>query len=221
MIDLSKIEYKHFNSHDVEDVALCDFLRFFQNRIGSVLDVGAHDSVRHYCREAKRIVNGRYEAIDILPDPDTALLVDKYHVGNFKHFSFGDEGFDAIISVSSIEHSGLTTYKADHGDHHRERDEMLTHMFWWARKFVFVTFPFGQEGMVSGQYANITDEALLDFESSARSRQFAPLACDFYFSEHPQNKKPWTWISREEAAMVPLNPAIEVQCIGVCSWMKV
>jgi len=217
MVDLSKIELKHFNSHDIEDVALCDFLRFFQNRIGSVLDVGAHDSVRHYCREAKRIVNGKYEGIDILPDPNTALLVDKYHVGNLMDLNH-HTGFDAVFSISAIEHCGITTYKSK--DWRQERMDVFDRMLANAHLFVFLTFPFGEEGLVLNQYANVTDEDLREFNSIAKGDGFSALAFDFYFCSHPQMKLPWEPISRDKAARVPLNPEIEVQNVACCSWMK-
>lgn len=219
MIDLSKIELKHKNAHDVEDVALCDFLRFFNTRIESLLDVGAHDSRRHYCRDARSILSGRYEGIDVLDDPDTALLIDKYHVGNFMN-KYDLNPFDAVISISAIEHSGLTTYRMT--DHKAERYRVLDKIFAHSFRFVFLTFPFGQDGMVEGQYSNITNKELVRFDRIADDEEngFSILAKDFYYCQHPQMGLPWEQISREDCAKIPLNPAIEQQTVAVCSWMK-
>jgi hypothetical protein len=220
VIDLSAIELKKKNAHDVEDVALCDFLRMFSSRFNknsNMLDVGAHHSHAHYAREAKAIFPGTYEGIDVLEDPDTALLLDQYHVGNFRQTML--PGYDLIFSVSALEHCGISTYKVR--NYREERYWIARHIFSRASQFVFLTFPFGLGGLVENQYANITDADLHEIDRQAESLSFRPLAFDFYYSEHPQQGKPWKAISREEAAQVPLDPAIEQQTVAVCSWMKI
>jgi hypothetical protein len=220
VIDLSAIELKKKNAHDVEDVALCDFLRMFSSRFdksSSMLDVGAHHSHAHYARQAKAIFPGRYEGIDVLEDPDTALLLDEYHVGNFRRILL--PGYDLVFSISALEHCGISTYKAP--NYREERYFIARQMFCRATQFVFLTFPFGLGGLVENQYANITGADLYEFNRLADSLDFRCLALDFYYNDHPQQGKPWKAISREEAAQVPLDPAIEQQTVAVCSWMKI
>jgi hypothetical protein len=94
-------------------------------------------------------------------------------------------------------------------------------MFYRAGQFVFLTFPFGLNGLVENQYANITNADLCEFERLAECLSFRPLVFDFYYNEHPQQGKPWKAISREDAAKVPLDPAIEQQTVAVCSWMRI
>jgi hypothetical protein len=216
VIDLSKIELKLKNAHDVEDVALCDFLRFFRNRISSALDVGAHYSHAHYAREVRSLISGYYDGIDLLPDPDTAPLLDNYHVANFSDAVLWN--YDVIFSISALEHCGISTYKIE--DYREERYQIASGMFRLAEQFVFMSFPFGLDGLVEDQYANITNLDLVNIERVALSSSFIPLVYDFYYNEHPQQGKPWERLTRQQASKIPLDPAIEQQTVAVCSWMR-
>lgn len=206
------------NNRDVEIPSVIDFIHIFGCSIQSLLDVGAHDSFASYAPLVWRFMDGKvYHAIDILEDPKTAEFVDRYIQCNVLNYTF-DSRYDLVMSISAIEHCGMTTYKSPDPKH--ERLNFFQRLCDLSQRLVFVTFPFGLEGQVEGQYANITYEELRAYDRMAFYLNFKPLTRHFYFNEFPQQGKLWREVSRNEAAQVPLNPAIDIQCVGVCSWIK-
>lgn len=214
MLDLSQITYKHLNSHDVEGPALCQFLRMFSGRIDSVLDVGADYSHAHYALDVRRLVK-KYDAIDILLDPKVAAIVDRYYVGNVTTAALSH--YDCVFSMSAIEHCGITTYKAD--SHREEQERVVAKIFQLSSRFVFLTFPYGLAGGHHGQYQNITPDVLLNLRGVAAKLGFLVLTEDFYYNPHSQQQRPWSLISKQEAGQVPYDPNVDVQCIGIVSWI--
>src|SRR6185369_647825 len=108
--DLTRsIEYTHLNERDVEIPALLGFLEARRGTFASVLDVGAHHSAHYYAPLVRaRFPGVVYDGVDIVPDPETAGLIDTYHVGNVTEVQLGP--YDLVSCVSTIEHCGITHY---------------------------------------------------------------------------------------------------------------
>jgi hypothetical protein len=216
MIDLTKIEYRYYNNRDIEIPMLMTFLNDFDYGIYSLLDVGAHDSHASYARKVAEFMKERpaYHAIDILPDPITAQIVDGWFTGNFLEFEHED--YDCVISISAIEHAGITTYKAIPMG---ERLKIVEKMFTLSKRFVFLTFPFGQPGG-SDQYQNIGPEEFRLYDVAAEGHGFVPLFQEFFFNPFPQEKREWMSVTRAECAAVPYDSRIDQQTVACLAWMK-
>lgn len=171
----------------------------------SLLDVGAHWSSHYYARALADLVP-LYEALDVLPDPDTASLVGAYHVGNVLEFN-PPQKFDLVTCISSIEHSGITTYQVP--DWKFERTEVFAKMATLGRR-LFVTFPFGSEYLVAGQYASVTVDDLMKWGRLVRSVRVA-----FYWYEGAHRGSEFKQIGVEEASQVVYDPDRGNQCVAV------
>lgn len=217
MIDLEKLEYRYYNNRDIEIPMLMTFLNDFGYGIYTLLDVGAHDSHASYAPMVAEFMKERpaYHAIDILPDPITSQIVDQWYGGNFLEFKH--EPYDCVISVSAIEHAGITTYKAIPTG---ERLKIVEKMFMLSKHFVFLTFPFGLPGGSPGQYENIGPQELQLYELAAEGHGFVPLFQEFFFNPFPQEKREWMSVTRAECAAVPFDPRIDQQTVACLAWMK-
>jgi hypothetical protein len=145
------------------DVKVPTLLAFFQ-RIGhvdSLLDIGAHSSSRHYAKELLPFTD-RYDGIDLIDDPETQPYLTHYYVGNA--ITYPLQTYDAVICVSTIEHAGVSTYK---GDYVQERMKLFERCVSLANKYVWISFPVGQEYVHLNEFAPITEEQLSRWESLA------------------------------------------------------
>lgn len=204
---------KHRNAHDVEDVLLCEFLREHQDEIKSVLDVGAHYSHAHYAPEVRKIIKGRYDAVDILTDEKTAGIVNSYFNCDVKSL-LRSALYDCVFSISAIEHCGMTSYKCDNP--RKERLNVIQRINELAERFIFLTFPFGKPAHVENQYENITHDELLDWMRVIGGKCWT----QFFFNEFPQEGSPWIRITSRECAEIERDPAKDQQTVAVCCWVK-
>lgn len=162
--------------------------------IASLLDIGAHWSGHHYAKDLREFVDD-YVGIDIQPPDDiTGKLLNTYHTGNVNDFPF-NRLFDAVICVSTIEHAGVSTYKADYV---KERMALFSKCLRLARKYVWISFPVGQEHIEEGQLAIITEDHLCAFESMAKDYKVKER---FLYSQGPQAGHRWREHSKREVAV--------------------
>ena len=207
MFVLSKIEYKNFNERDVEVPAVIDFVKTkIAEGASSLLDVGGHYSYATYAKDLRAIMtDNSYDACDILPDPDTAQIVNKFWVGNVR--DLGLSNYDLVISVSVIEHCGITTYKAD--DIENEQLCVVKSIMALANKSVFLTFPYGEVGIFPGQFSNIHEKLLRRVEGAWFELKGvgAQIECRFFYNEFPwqPSPKPWVELNPQEASLAPLG----------------
>lgn len=205
----SRIEYRHFNERDVEIPALIDFLRAREGRFFSLLDVGAFGSHAYYAPLVKSLFPGSaYHGVDIKPDPRTAELLNRYHQGNVLELPLGR--YDVVFSVSTIEHCGMTSYKSD--DPAAERFQVFCRLRDLAKKYLFLTFPFGLEGEFPGEYANITAAELDRYAAACPG---AAVKTRFFYNEFPQGREKWVAVDRKKASGVALRADRGVQCVCI------
>jgi len=176
----------HKTDRDCESPLVVEFLSSRQWHGGSLLDVGAHYSGETYAPMI-RCYATRYDGIDIQPaDSSTAALLDNYFVGNANTFQFDLPQYDAVICVSTIEHSGVSTYQGDPVD---ERMKLFHRCLDLARKHLFISFPIGQEYTVPGQLSVVTDAQLSVWEGWGRA--YTKCRTRFFQSQGPQAVHPW------------------------------
>ncbi len=198
----------YHNERDLEIPALLEFLRLRPD-IESALDVGACGTQASYAPEVRTLLK-QYDGVDILPDPATAEILDGYDVGSLRELA--PRTYDCVFSISTIEHSGISTYKA--GDYHLERGRVFIAMYELARKYLLVTCPFGTEMLIPDQYANVTEADLVNWEAVT-----GPLQVDFYFVEGLGG--PFHRIDRETARLVEFDPALGYpRCVAIIKATK-
>jgi hypothetical protein len=177
--------------------------------LGSLLDIGAHYSGHHYAREIRNHV-GEYHGIDIQPpDELTKSILHAYFVGNANDYHF-DHHYDAVICVSTIEHSGVSTYK---GDYVKERQALFEKCLSLARKHLWISFPVGQPYIFEGELAVVTAEHMAMFESLCKG---CTVKKRFFYNQGPQANHPWYQHAKREVAFkVPYIEYIGNQSIAV------
>ena len=200
----------NYNERDIEHPALINFVKEHAD-IKSVLDVGAHYSYNTYAPELRKLVK-QYDGVDILPDPITAKIVDNYFVKNVKKLK-GE--YDLVSCVSTIEHSGISTYtNANYKD---EQKYVFLKLLNLSKKYVFLTFPYGLESFHEGEFANLTESQLDRFCEYTEGME---VKTTFYYSPAPQQKEPFFEIDQELAATIPYVKELGTRCICVMEITK-
>lgn len=206
MISIEDIEYIENNERDIEVPSLIGLVQQYRPR--TFLDVGAHYSWYTYANSIKMIVE-QYDGLDIIEDPKTAEVIDKYMVVNVTDF-ISSIKYDFVSCISVIEHSGISTYKKD--NYKLERIKVFEKLVQLSKKYLYITFPYGANGIVENEYANITKEDLSEFNMIAITYGFS-FEPYFYFNEFPQGGMPWRSILSSEASNIPLDTTKGVQCV--------
>jgi hypothetical protein len=212
ILDASKIEYVNFNERDVEAPALVSALDRFKPV--SVLDVGACYSWYTYAHAVRGLVpRGGYEALDLLPDEQTAAIVDHYHVAGVREFALdATRRFDVTFSVSVLEHVGV---KPERVSNDRElRQGFVRAMLGLTERAAFLTFPFGAGGWCPGECIVVPDEELWAFQALGLDKGFES-KCQFFYSPFPQGREKWSQVSREVASAVPLRLELGCTCVAL------
>jgi len=215
LINLSTVNCQHKNERDLEIPALLNAVKNRLDNIKHLLDVGAHYSHAHYARPLKQILDDRtYTGVDILADDITSQIVDKYYVGNISDLDI--QKHDFVSFISCIEHCGLSTYKVN--DFRAEQYHIFRRIFSLANKYVLMTFPFGQDHIYPGEYANITTEMLTNFTSIANQQGFHTIEEEFYYNVFAPGGHPYIQIPRDLAADVPMKKEKGTQCVCLSLW---
>lgn len=192
-------------NRDCENPSVIKFLK--SRPIESLLDVGAHYSHANYAHQLREMVK-EYEAIDILSDPPTEAIVDKYYVGNVNDRQI-QRSYDAVISVSVFEHAGLSTYKADHT---KEVINLFKTCLLYAKKYVWLSFDVGQEWLTEDQHSPITKD-IWD-EMLNLSKQYK-VKKRFFYTQGSQAGHPWIEHDKEDVAFrIPYIFYVGNQSIG-------
>lgn len=205
------IVYTHYNDRDVETPALLQAVEEAMP-LDSLVDVGAHHSCATYAPRLREILRDAfYGAVDPYYCEETAKIADMFFRGNVLAID-ASSGYDFVACVSSIEHSGITTYKVE--DYLLERRQVFAKLVCLTRKRLFISCPFGLPALYEGQYANVTDEDLDEWEG-VTTRVRMKSEARFFYTKFAQGKEPWVEISREEARVVPMDKALGIQCVMI------
>lgn len=195
---------------DAEAVVLTEYVNGLPP-IKSALDVGCHSS-RDEGRYAEAIKGRvkRYDGIDIKHDPRLDGFLDNYFVGNVNDFVFPQK-YDLVTCVSTIEHTGLSTYKADPLT---ERMGMFMKCLELSNKYVWISFPLGQEYTFPDQLSVITEKILKRWEGLTSN--FKVKERFFYNPGGPQSGSAWIEHSKRDVAVkIPYIDMNGNQSIGL------
>lgn len=194
-------------NRDAENPSVIEFVKNHPD-ITSLLDVGAHHSWANYAPEIRKLVKD-YDAIDILPDPQTEAIVDKYYVGNANDKKI-QKSYDCVLSVSVFEHCGLSTYTADHDD---EVLKLFKTCLLYTKKYAWLSFDVGQKYVTPGQHAPITKglwDLMLIYAEKYKVKK------RFFYTQGSQAGHPWVEHDKEDVAFkIPYISYIGNQSIAV------
>lgn len=165
---------------DVENVVVKEFIEKLSPR--SLLDVGAHYSHQSYAITIRPYIE-KYDGIDILECQETANILDNYYVGDANAIELPQ--YDVVICISTLEHSGLSTYS---GDYVEERMKLFKSCLRLAKSHALFTFPVGLEYVYPGQLATITKNHMRRFTLMARGWHIKER---YFLSQGPQAGHPW------------------------------
>ena len=199
---------------DCEVPILLEFLHKIAP-IESLLDIGAHTSCvpEKYGQEIRKLVR-RYDGIDVLPPTETESILNHYMVGNALDIylpASGIPNYEVVICVSSIEHSGVSTYKV--ADIQAEQTKLFKKCLELAEKYVWISFPVGQEYVYPNELSIITEKQLKEWETLVSDFKVKER---FFYNQGPQARHPWYEYSKREVAVrIPYIDYIGNQSIAV------
>lgn len=194
-------------NRDAENPSVLEFIDKHLD-IASLLDVGAHNSWTNYAPEMRNRIHD-YEAIDILPDPQTEAIVDKYYIGNANDHKIS-RTYDCVISVSVFEHCGLSTYTANH---EKEVIELFKTCLSLSNKYLWLSFDVGQQFITPGQHSPITRGL---WKEMLRLTKEYKVKKRFFYTQGSQAGHPWIEHDKEDVAFkIPYISYIGNQSISV------
>ncbi len=186
------------NERDVEIPAMRKFVA--AHKVESLLDVGAHWSHALYAHDLRKLVRV-YHGIDMQEDEATAAILDRYMVGNVLKLD-SRKKYDYVISMSSIEHAGITSYQVK--DYERERDKVFKKCLALSRRHVWMSFPVGPPHLIEGQYATIDNETLTGWLRSLTRSKFTDVETRYYLYDLDSDS--YGVVSRAEAMAAEYPP---------------
>lgn len=221
MLDLETLKYTHYNERDIEIPEAQQYVaeRVAKGDINTLFDVGAHYSYNYYAQSFRDILGQEkaYHAIDVLDCPETTKIVDSYFVNNVMNLT-SRPTYDIVTCISTLEHVGI--YEHIEGgpteDHINSKKSFVVQLYALAKKGLFITFPYGKEGIFRPHYANITHD-FLDFMGLSGKVRGYGVSAHWYYNEFPQGKEQWKVISEADADNVILEPSKGVQCVCIFS----
>lgn len=198
---------KYRTDRDVEVPLLLEFLE--ETRPTSLLDVGAHWSHASYAPEVRKLVK-TYDAVDILPDPQMADIVDHYYVGKLGDHLERLPKYDTVICVSTLEHAGISTYK---GNYLAERFGLFRQCLELAEKNAWFSFPVGQNYCYPDELAVVTRGHLKTLKALAVGRLIEER---FFLTQGCPVGHPWYEHQKKDVALkIPFIDFIGCQSLCV------
>lgn len=214
MLILEKDFIKEFpvvnrTDRDCESPLLLEYIKSNAESMGSLLDIGAHHSASstHYAHKIRPLVK-KYDGVDIVDDPEAKKVLDHFYVGNANTLDLPQ--YDMVICVSTIEHAGLSTYK---GDYVSERMQLFMRCLELTKKYMWISFPVGQEYIFPNELAPITDKQLKRWETLTSNFKVKER---FFYTQGAQAGFPWReHTKRDVAVKIPYIDFIGNQSIAV------
>ena len=212
---------KFNNERDLEVPVVLNWVKKLGREHSSIdlLDVGAHYSHATYAHEVRSLIPSpnTYDGVDILPDPETAKVLDNYLVQDVKTLD-GPYAYryTHTMCISVLEHSGINPYQSTNIE--AEQLAVFEKILNLGPRGSLFTFPFGSPGVYPKEYSNIHLDLLMRMDEISNKVFGLNSYFDtkFYFSDFPPRGTPWKELSLEEASKVPLRVDVGVvQCVCV------
>lgn len=203
------LEVKYKNERDVEIPLLLDFIRTHTG-IKKVLDIGCARSI--YVPEIRKLTK-IFDCIDFEEDKKLTPFLDNYFLGDATEAPL--DIYDLVFAISVIEHYGIKQKPTI--NYQDKQIELVKKIGEFSDKYIFLTFPFGQLGLVKDEFA-IVDDVLLAMFGDVLSEY--KLETEFYFNLNPQSGAKWAKTTLALASVVSHDKELGVRCICVLKGVR-
>lgn len=202
-----KVKYK--NERDIEIPLLIDFIKKHPD-VEKVLDVGCARSL--YIPLVKNLTR-LLDCVDFERDEKLAPIFDNYFFGDATEVRLGQ--YDLVSAISVVEHYGV---KQKPVLNYQDRQIALVEKIGQtAKKYVFLTFPYGELALIEGEFAVVDDVLLSMFEDVLDDFK---LTKEFYFNINPQSGAKWIKTTPALASVVKHDPDLGVRCICILKGVR-
>lgn len=204
---MSNVDFpvRYCNERDVEILLLLNFVDAHSTDIESALDIGCCGSV--YALRISQLVPV-YDGIDFAIDQAIVPLLDHYFQGDVLTVAL--EPYDLVSAVSVIEHYGVKQEPSI--DFRSKQQELVARAGRLAKKYIFLSFPYGLPGMHENEFANIDEEQLKRFE---RILEDFRLTETFYFNDNPTLGSHWAEIVQAVASGIEYVRTLGTRCVCI------
>jgi len=200
---------KYKSERDVEIPLLIDFIKKCRD-IDKVLDVGCARSI--YLKQVRKLVR-IFECIDMEFDKKANLFLDNYFIGDVTESNLGS--YDLVFAISVIEHYGVKQRPASCPL--CSQKDLVKKIASLAKKYVFLSFPYGQGAKIPGEFSVIANEELVFIIGALK--EFA-LKVRFFGKTSPGVQKSWLEISQKRADQVVYDGRHGVTCVCIVEGEK-
>lgn len=177
------------NERDIEIPLLFEFVRKMDGQYLSVLDVGC--SFAAYTKELKGMV-GELHGVDLLRQENIVQDLDFFYQEDFLTADL--PMCDLVVSVSTIEHVGVEYLPSPL--YKELQITTFAKMLSLAKVGLFLTFPYGEDILMSGFYYNGHRSLLEIYEDLARGLKIKK---SFYSTLDPKDPAGWREIPQDLA----------------------
>jgi hypothetical protein len=200
----------YYSERDIEVPQLLNFVDAHSKEITTILDVGYYGSqYLKILKEKGKIIDG----IDLKLGEGEREFLRNYFVGNAVTYPLGQ--YDLVICLSTIEHAGIKQYKMD--DFVKEQNCLFKKVVDASKRFIYVTFPYGDSAFLEGEFVNMTRNSLYGFLSAIPK---AVCKTSFYFNDRVYAVSGWTEISQDDADKIQYDPAKGGRCVCILEAIK-
>ena len=200
---------KYKNERDVEIPCLIDFIKAHED-IEKALDVGYARS--EYGHEVAGLIEF-FDGIDLRRDKKALLYLDDYFLGDFLEVAL--DPYDFVFSISTIEHYGVK--QKPHNCPECQQKKMVKRMAFLARKYIFLSFPYGQLDFIEGDHVVYAFGSLGEL---CKSLKEFDLKIRFFFNPDPRSDYKWFECTQIMADGVRHDPKLGVRCICIIEGVR-
>jgi len=200
---------KYKNERDVEIPELLKFIDAHSD-IKSSLDVGCADA--KYSKDVWERIKDNY-GVDMRRDPDVLPYLKVFARGDF--VTLDPPRCDLVFSISAIEHYWVGVDKEDNP--FAKQRLMAVKMAQLAKKYVFITFPYGVAADTGTNFVIYSKDTLPWFLEKLKDFK---LSMRFYYSDNLQAGSPYEDVGEAVANTVLYDPKLGVRCVCIISGIR-
>jgi len=212
MLLLDHYPQERYTDRDLELPVLYEFLERNKKDIGSVIDVGAHFSAGYYAPTLRKYATF-YDALDPNYDSKVDDIADRFIEVDATKYEFDE--YDLVLCLSTIEHVGQ--YPFIYPQYKVARGLLFQKLLAAAGKYLWISFPVGQEIVIPGEMALVGQQELDQWLELTKPYQ---TTTGFFFSNGPQAGYPWRKATREECVNHPYEEKLGTQALCVLEVSK-
>ena len=202
-------EVKYRNERDVEIPLLLEFIRKHKD-IEKALDVGCARSV--YLEKARELIK-IFDCIDIEADQKASPFLDNYFLGDVIEKDL--DIYDLVFAISVIEHYGVKQKPASCPL--CSQKDMIKKLASLAKKYLFLSFPYGQPYTEPGEFIVISKDkleyylpALKDFNLKIR----------YYINDNLQAESKWYEVDQFVADASIYDKKYGIRCVCIVEGIR-